>query len=332
MQNLYNGLRYSAWAFYIFSLQGNPTTSIQEECTAPRFFYILCSTGCGRVIDVAPDTYAGTEIMNDGKMLALIFGGILGIGLVALLYVAAWESAKKRKIGLTIMSYIVLFFTPFIACIVSYITKKIDKEKKYPTYEQRLPYENTTAMVVAAILFFVFSPFCVIGLIMQDNIVGALVIFIIYLVWGCSLLSERKKLLLAKKEIQTNENDDKTSVVSANNTTRFTTLFEFDSNMQQRIESNKYSEPAHHYRSVLVEWNGEDRFMVSVTDTEKDKSVMNPVIMHKVSYSNIDECLKLISDDNDGEYGLNVFYKDGQVDKCVVSRKSKDIFIHYCKE
>ena len=40
MQNLYNGLRCSAWAFYIFSLQGNPTTSIQEECTAPRFFYV----------------------------------------------------------------------------------------------------------------------------------------------------------------------------------------------------------------------------------------------------------------------------------------------------
>ena len=263
-----------------------------------------------------------------------------------LLYYAAWESAKKRKIGLTITSILVLLLPPpFIACIVSYFTKKIDNTKKYPTYEQRLPYENTTTLLVVAIVYFVFSLLlflvAVIGISNSnlDNnseinmMLNIIVVSIADIVWGCTLLLERKELLLAKKKIQTNENYDKASVVSApKNTTMFTTLFEFDSNMQQRIESNKHSEPAHYYRRVLVEWNGRDKYKVSVTDTEKDKSVMSPVIMHKISYSELDECLKLISDDNDGEYGLNVFYKDGQVDKCVVSRKSKDIFIHYCKE
>ena len=260
-----------------------------------------------------------------------LLGQLFGIALFVLLYVAAWESAKKRKIGLTGTSILVLLLTPFIACIVSYFTKKIDKTKKYPTYEQRLPYENTTTLLVVAIIFLLFSiVFFIMGLV--NGKIATFILVTIYLVWGCSLLSERKKLLLAKKEIQTNVNDDKASVVSGPNTTLFTTLFEFDSNKQQRIESNKYSEPAHHYRRVLVEWNGEDKYKVSVTDTEKDKSIMNPVIMHKVSYSKLEECLSLISDDSLGEYALNVFYKDGQVEKCVVSRKSKDIFIHYCKE
>lgn len=272
-----------------------------------------------------------------------LLGQLFGIAIFVLLYVAAWESAKKRKIGLTITSILVLFSPPpFIACIVSYFTKKIDKTKKYPTYEQRLPYENTTTMLVVAIVYFVFSLsflLVVIGISNTNTYANAWIMMlnitlfsIADIVWGCSLLSERKKLLLARKEIQTNKNDDNTSVVSANNTTRFTTLFEFDSNMQQRIESNKYSEPAHHHRKVLVEWNSEDKYKVSVTDTEKDRFVMSPVIMHKISYSKLEDCLSLISDDSLGEYALNVFYKDGQVDKCVVSRKSKDIFIHYCKE
>ena len=272
----------------------------------------------------------------------LIISWILWI----LLYFAAWESAKKRKIGLTITSILVLLLPPpFIACIVSYFTKKIDNTKKYPTYEQRLPYENTTAMLVIAIVYFIFSllSFLVAVIAISNSntdidankmMLNIILFSIADSVWGCSLLSERNKLLLAKKEVQTNVNNDTTSVVSANanNTTVFTTLYVFDSNMQQRIESNKYSEPAHHYRRVLVEWNGEDRYKVSVTDTEKDKHIMNPVIMHKVSYSELDECLSLISDDSLGEYTLNVFYKDGQVDKCVVSRKSKNVFIHYCKE
>ena len=269
---------------------------------------------------------------------------ILRIGLWVMLYVAAWESAKKRKIGLTIMSFITLFLTPLISCLVSYFTKKIDISKDYPTYEQRLPYENTTAMIIAAILYLVFGLFFFVAMIGISNsntdinttnmLLNLAIFSIADIWWGCTLLSERKTLLLVKNEIQTHENDDRTSVVSANNNTVFTTLFVFDSNRQEKIEvdNNNYSRIADCLRRVVVEHNNEGQYRVSVINVENDKLVLRPIIMHKLTYSGIDECDSMVSDDDQGEYKLNVFYKNGQVDKCVICRKSNNMMFHYCKE
>ena len=109
--------------------------------------------------------------------------------------------------------------------------------------------------------------------------------------------------------------------------------FVLESNVQQRItigtdniDTSKAS------RKIIVEHNGGDRYTLSILDGESGKTVLQSVQMHRVSYSKIDECLSMVSDDNKGEYALNVFYKDGQVYKCVVQRKSKNIYIHYDKE
>ena len=114
----------------------------------------------------------------------------------------------------------------------------------------------------------------------------------------------------------------------------FVPLFVFDSNKQEKIEvdNNNYSKIADCLRRVVVEQNDKGQYRVSVIDVENDKLVLSPIIMHKLTYSSIDECESMISDDDQGEYKLNVFYKDGQVDKCVICRKSNNMMFHYCKE
>ena len=109
--------------------------------------------------------------------------------------------------------------------------------------------------------------------------------------------------------------------------------FVLESNVQQRItigtdnvDTSKAS------RNIIVEHNGGDRYTLSILDGESGKTVLQSVQMHRVSYSKIDECLSMVSDDNAGDYTLNVFYKDEEVYKCVVCRKSKTVYIHYDKE
>ena len=119
-----------------------------------------------------------------------------------------------------------------------------------------------------------------------------------------------------------------------NKTSSFVPLFVFDSNKQEKIEvdNNNYSRIAYYPRRVVVEQNDKGQYRASVLDVENDKLVLRPVIMHKLTYSGIDECDSMVSDDDQGEYKLNVFYKNGQVDKCVICRKSNNMMFHYCKE
>ena len=253
-------------------------------------------------------------------------GGIIGIACVVFTYVVAWNCAKKRMIGLSWMSFLMLFLTPPIALVISLFTKKIDKTKKYPTYEQRVPFENTTAILFAAILYFCFGFLFIFFVTVQFNIV-VLVLGIIFVVWGYLLLKERRELLQAKDYVTTDGNKDSTNDIDLS-----VRSFVFDSNMQQKIESDNKVTTAHCPRRVIVEHNDKGQYRVSVIDVENNKLVLRPIIMHKLTYSSIDECESMISDDDQGEYKLNVFYKNGQVDKCVICRKSKNMMFHYCKE
>lgn len=266
--------------------------------------------------------------------------------LMILLYFAAWESATKRKIGLTITSYLAIFLTPFVACIVSYCTRRIDKTTKHPTYEQRLPYENTTAMLISAIISFILGLLLnIVGLVgigqssttyssEYDRFIGMMIAYgIIYIVWGVSLIRERKKLLLAKETAQTNVcpiNSTLTPVAFDNDSTLFSIIHEFDSKNQQRIAPDGSIEEDAQPRMVTVEFSKEtNSYRVGIMNTENGQNIMNPVLLHEESFSKIDECMTLKSED--GEYSLNLFFKDGELEKCVISRKSKNVFIHYLK-
>lgn len=122
---------------------------------------------------------------------AAVLGRLFGIGLFVLLWVATWNSAKKRKIGLSITSYLALFLTPIIAFIVTLFTKKIDKTADQLTYQQRLPYEKPTAMLVAAIIYIVFSIGALIvgimGYMNNRSGLAGIANFGILLTWGISL-------------------------------------------------------------------------------------------------------------------------------------------------
>lgn len=102
--------------------------------------------------------------------------------------------------------------------------------------------------------------------------------------------------------------------------------------MQRRIDADGSNNAAHTPRKIVVDGDGDDRYKVAILDSENLEIKMNPTLMHKVAYSDIDECLSMVSDDNNEEYTLNVFYKNGQVDKCVIYRKSRNVSIHYNKE
>ena len=262
-----------------------------------------------------------------------------------LLYYAAWKISKKRKIGLTKASFLALFLTPLIACIVSLCTKKIDVTRKEPTYKQRLPYENTTAQLIAELFCYLFvivlwgywlNRKCFNLWFDRDCFVLAMVylgLSSIYLAYGYFLHDERI-LLIEAKENQTNNNDVKEPDALPNKIFSFVPLFMFDSNKQERIEvdNDYYSRIAYYPRRVVVEQNDKGQYRVSVIDVENDKLVLSPIIMHKLTYSSIDECESMISDDDQGEYKMNVFYKNGQVDKCVICRKSNNMMFHYSNE
>ena len=261
--------------------------------------------------------------------MAYLLGELLAIVFVVLLWWATWNSAKKRKIGLTITSYLALFLTPIIAWPVTLFTKKIKKTKEVPTYRQRLKYENTTAMLVAAILYIVLGLLVVVVIMMgYANGINGLVALILF-TWGISLFSERNELTRARKEISVDEPEEKEPKLDGVNLKPF---FVFESNVQRRIDADGSNTTAHTPRKIIVDSDGCDRYKVAILDSENLEIKMNHTLMHKVAYSDIDECLSMVSDDNDEEYTLNVFYKDGQVDKCVIYRKSKNINIHYNKE
>ncbi len=261
-------------------------------------------------------------------------GTLLGFSIYVLLWMAALENGKKRKIGLTITSFLSLFLTPIIGCIVPLFTKRIDKTQKYPTYKQRLPYENTTAMLIAAILYTLFGLLALFLWIMSEFEKYSFIVNSCILLYGAyTLFNERKELQLAKKELSIGESDDapqmKAPIISGSNMLNFV----FVSNVQQRIvaESNSH-EMARSVRRIEVRPDGEDEYWVNITDGENGQAIILQVPMHKDSYSAIDECWALRSNDVSGEYTLNVFYKDGQVYKCIIYRKSKDIYIHYLNE
>ena len=298
--------------------------------------------------------------------MAALLGKFLGMGLWVLLWVATWDSAKKRKIGLSNTSYLALFLTPFIAYIVTLFTKKINKSKEQPTYQQRLPYENTTAMLIAAIIYIFFSIGALVAGIMgyMNNRSGlaGLANFVILLTWGISLFSERKELLLAKEHIGADENAD-LAQEAPGNCDALKPTFVFESNVQQRIMMGTENiDTSQSSRRIVVVHIGGDNYELSIMDVESGKFIMQSVPMHNASYSDLDECLSMESENNivncanrlcgkefsnkfdkcpfcgtpviktQGEYTLNVFYKDEQVCKCVVYRKSKDLYIHYNKE
>lgn len=266
---------------------------------------------------------------NNGIIMAYLLGELLAIVFVVLLWWATWNSAKKRKIGLTITSYLALFLTPIIAWPVTLFTKKIKKTKEVPTYRQRLKYENTTAMLIVAILYIVLGLLVVVVIMMgYANGINGLVALILF-TWGISLFSERNELTRARKEISVDEPEEKELKLDGVNLKPF---FVFESNVQRRIDADGSNTTAHTPRKIIVDSDGCDRYKVAILDSENLEIKMNHTLMHKVAYSNIDDCLSMVSDENNEEYTLNVFYKDGQVDKCVIYRKSKNINIHYNKE
>ena len=268
--------------------------------------------------------------MTSGQLIAFIIWGWI--------FHMTWKISKKRKIGLTKASFLALLFTPIITCIVSLCTKIIDATKEEPTYKQRLSYENTTALCISIILYFIFAlwtllvGFYTIGY--SSKLAWSFFGFsFLYLINGIILHDEREQLMEAKQDL-TNNSSQKVPTDLPNTTYSFMPLFIFDSNKQERIEvdNNNLTRIAYYHRRVVVEHNNDGQYRVSVIDVENDKLVLRPVIMHKLTYSGIDECDSMVSDDDHGEYKLNVYYKNGQVDKCVICRKSNNMMFHYCKE
>ena len=258
-----------------------------------------------------------------GIFLGQLLGELIALSIVLLLYGAVWKISKKRKIGLTWASFLALLFTPVIACIVSLCTKKIDATIKEPTYKQRLPFENTTALLIAAILYFCFGLLTISFNIVQFNIV-VLNIGIIFVVWGYRLIKERRGLLLAKKDVVVGEN------IYSNSDIDFSVDgFVFNSNMQQKIESDNRETTAHCPRRVILEQIGGDKYLLSVINTENEQLIMNSIEMHIVHYWRAYECISMISDDN---IGLKVYYKDDQVYKCAIELNGKNTIINYWYE
>lgn len=261
-------------------------------------------------------------------------GTLLGFSIYVLLWMAALENGKKRKIGLTITSFLSLFLTPIIGCLVTLFTKRIDKTQKYPTYKQRLPYENTTAMLIATILYILFGLLAFFLWIMSEFQKYTFLVNCGILLYGAyTLFNEREELLLAKKDISGGGSDDappkNVEIISDN----YYLNFVFESNIQRRIVADTDSyKTAQSIRRIEVKPDGKDNYRVSITDGESSQPIMQQVLMQAISYSDVDECWSLKSNDDSGEYSLNVFYKDGQVYKCIIYRKSKDIYIHYLNE
>lgn len=263
--------------------------------------------------------------------MAYLLGELLAVIFVVLLWWATWNSAEKRKIGLTITSYLALFLTPIIAWPITLFTKKINKTKEVPTYRQMLKYENTTAMLIAAILYIVLG-LLIFVLKFMGHAYGNIVYASILYIWGFSLFFQRHELLGAKKEISVDEPEEPEEKEPKLDVVNFRSLFVFESNVQRRIDADGSNTTAHTPRKIIVDSDGNDRYKVAILDSENLEIKMNPILMHKVAYSDIDECLSMVSNENNEEYTLKVFYKDGQVDKCVIYRKSKNINIHYNKE
>lgn len=106
----------------------------------------------------------------------------------------------KEKSALLSRAIWLSFLTPIIAWPITLFTKKINKTKKIPTYRQCLEYENTTAMLIAAILYIVFGLLIYVVEIMGHAYgISGNVVPIILFVWGISLFSERHELMRAKK-------------------------------------------------------------------------------------------------------------------------------------
>lgn len=133
------------------------------------------------------------------------------------------------------------------------------------------------------------------------------------------VLKHKNKLIQYYKTKQININD-------------FVTAFVFESNVQQRVDPDNNVTSAHCPRRIEVEHIEGEFYKVSIINLENKQPIINPVEMHPVSYWATHECVQLVTDDNQGELGLKVHYKDGQVHKCVIELKSKNVSINYCKE
>ena len=133
------------------------------------------------------------------------------------------------------------------------------------------------------------------------------------------VLKQKNKLIQYYKTKQININD-------------FVTPFVFESNIQQRIDLDNNETSAHCPRRVEMEHIEGEVYKVSIINLENKQPIINPVEMHPVSYWTTHECVQLVTDDNQRELGLKVYYKDGQVHKCIIELKSKNVFINYYKE
>ena len=102
--------------------------------------------------------------------------------------------------------------------------------------------------------------------------------------------------------------------------------------MQQRIDLDNNVTSAHCPRRVEVEHIEGEFYNVSIINLENKQPIINTVEMHPVSYWSTYECVQLVTDDNQRELGLKVYYKDGQVHKCIIELNSKNVFINYYKE
>ena len=112
----------------------------------------------------------------------------------------------------------------------------------------------------------------------------------------------------------------------------FVTSFVFESNMQQRIDLDNNVTSAHCPRRIEVEHIEGEFYNVSIINLENKQPIINTVEMHPVSYWSTYECVQLVTDDNQRKLGLKVYYKDGQVHKCIIELNSKNVFINYYKE
>ncbi|MBR1785417.1 MAG: hypothetical protein IJ760_08305 [Bacteroidales bacterium] len=255
---------------------------------------------------------------------AILLGGLIGEAINVALWVATWNLAKKRKIGLTKASYLSLFLTVIVGFFVTLFSKKINKTTKQPTYKQRLPYENTTAMLIAAILYILYGvALDVVGMFSGNE--GAYyhyliqLQFIIALAWGILLLFERRNLL---RRVMPPAYYAAYSVPCGKG-------FVFETNMQRVTSGSIHKGTSDTFCWIVAEENGDDVYRVSIIGVT-GRTILQPVLMKKMWYTKLDECMTLVSDDT--EYVLRVFYNAEQIVRCVIYRKSIDLHIYYLIE
>lgn len=281
-----------------------------------------------------------------------MIGYFIGLGLGALLYICAWDNAKQRKIGLSIISLITMIFGPLIGSIVALCSKRIapDKKKK-PTPEQRLPYEHIGLMYVDVVLFFLFGLLgclvCFFGAEeeMEDLILVALFSMLNF-IWGIALLKEvkvlkecKKDFIIVPKNLTSTSIDDSVisnediSSIPSFDSLQFHDFLLLHTTTQYKIDKNGISEKVSVDRTVKVAVDkNEQYYTIQIVDSDSKDVKLNTKMFVKERYSEIDECLTLRAMGENVDFDANIFYKDGKPFKCVIIKRSTETYIHYCSE